>query len=130
MRNRISTISFFLATLLAVFASTAALSAAPATATPSVITMKSPTLFTIDDQDVSAQNLISGLKKNKIPNSQPLVIEIPANTSREMLKDLTQRLMSAGYTPFFKPPRHAEASVKAANAPTAVTPPKKQKLRK
>jgi hypothetical protein len=47
------------------------------------------------------------------------------------IKDLTQRLVTAGYKPSFKYPRHADASVKNPVAPvTASPPPKKQSWRK
>jgi hypothetical protein len=107
-----------------------ALTAAPDATTPTLITMKSPSTFTIDDRNVSANELIPTLKKNKIPNTAPLMIEVPANTRRDVLKELSQRLMSAGYTPIFKPPRHADASVKNLNTPTTVAPSQKQKSRK
>ena len=120
-------ISVLLLAVLGLAQNTVAASEAP---TPVEITMKSPTLFIVEDHEVAIDGLVKALKKHKIPTDLPLAIEIPANIPMAIIKDLTQRLATAGYKPFFKYPRHADAVVKNPNAPVAPPPPPKQKWRK
>jgi len=118
--------------LLTFFGLTGNILAAPDVPSPSAITMKSPSTFVVNEREVAAADLIKALKKSKIPTDLPLVIEVPANTSMNVIKDLTQRLATAGFKPFFKYPRHADATVKDPNAPAPITEitPKKQNGRK
>ncbi len=92
--------------------------------------MKSPSAFMVNDREVTSENLVKALKKNKISPDLPMVIEVPANTPLGVIKELTQRLATAGYKPFFKYPRHADATVRAPHAPAPIPPPKKQRWRK
>ncbi|MEI7880054.1 MAG: hypothetical protein WCI95_04175 [bacterium] len=132
MRNMTSRKYAFLVLLLTFFGLTGNLLAAPDVTSPAAITMKSPSTFVVNEREVAATDLIKALKKSKIPTDLPLVVEVPANTSMNVIKDLTQRLATAGFKPFFKYPRHADATVKDPNAPAAsadITP-KKQRWRK
>jgi len=71
--------------------------------------MRSDNLFLVNDREVELARLVGVLKKSKIPQNKPLVIEVPMNTSSKTLELLSSRLGSAGYEPFFKKPRHFEA---------------------
>ncbi len=83
----------------------------------------------VNDREVASSDLIKALKRNKISPDYPLVIELPTNTSMEIIKDLTQRLATAGFKPFFKYPRHSDAIVKDPKAPPRppATSPNKQR---
>jgi hypothetical protein len=133
MRNRSSKDYRLLALWLSLSGLAAPLVAAPEVAVPAGIVMKTPDTFIVNDREYTSSDLIKGLKKNKIPTATPLIVEVPANTSMPVIKDLTQRLATAGYKPFFKYPRHADAVVKDPNAPLTplvTPPPKKQRTRK
>jgi len=79
-------------------------------ATPFSVTMKSANLFTVKGREVDGANLVAALKRANVSQAEPLVIDLPLNTSFETVKYLTQKLASAGYKPFFKNPRHADTS--------------------
>ena len=76
--------------------------AAPEMAEPSVIIMKSSSTFIVNEREVASAELVKSLKKNKISMDAPLVIEIPASTPMDVIKDLTQRLATAGFKPVCK----------------------------
>lgn len=133
MRSRLSKDYFLLVMWLSLSGLATQVVAAPEVATPEAIVMKSPGLFMINEREYPSADLIKGLKKNKITPASLLVIEVPAGTPMTAIKDLTQRLATAGYKPSFKFPRHADASVKDANAPISppvTPPPQKQRSRK
>jgi hypothetical protein len=131
MRNRLSKDYFLLAMWLSLSGLATQVVAAPEVASPEAIVMKSPDLFIINEREYNSTELLKGLKKNNITPASLLVIEVPAGTPMTAIKDLTQRLVTAGYKPSFKYPRHADASVKNPVAPvTASPPPKKQSWRK
>jgi len=131
MRNKRSINYIFLVLLMPFFGITGTLFAAPmGRASPSVITMKSPSTFIINEHEVASADLIKALKKNKIPTDTPLVIEVPADTPLDVIENLSQRLATAGFKPFYKYPRHAEVSVKDPKAPAPLTPQEKQSWRK
>lgn len=97
--------------MVALIALTGCMTAVPqAPAAPFRITMKSPTQFVVDDKAVESEDLIKVLKKHKVPQNEPLVIEMTTSIPFEAIKNLTQKLATAGYKPFFKSPRHADAS--------------------
>ena len=87
-------------------------------AAPFVLTMKSPTLFVMNGHEVGIDALTKTLKKNKIPHDEPLVIQMSENVPFETIRQLTQKLATAGYKPFFKSPRHADASTESPDVPT------------
>lgn len=132
MRNILAKSCVFLLLWLIILGFAGTGMAAPEVASPSAITMKTPATFMVNEREVASADLLKALKKNKIPTDTPLVIEVPANTSMDIIKNLTQRLATAGYKPFFKYPRHADATVTdpKAPAPPTVIPPKKQRWRK
>ncbi|MEI6168645.1 MAG: hypothetical protein WCS52_15795 [bacterium] len=134
MRNKSLKDYLLLALWLSLSGLATSLVAAPEVTVPAGIVMKTPDTFIVNDREYTSSDLIKGLKKNKIPTASPLIVEVPADTSMTVIKDLTQRLATAGYKPFFKYPRHADAAVKDPNAPLTppVTPPppKKQRSRK
>ncbi|MEI8139893.1 MAG: hypothetical protein WCI03_08505 [bacterium] len=106
---------------------TTTLLAGPEVSNSSTITMKSPATFMVNDREVASADLIKALKKNKISPDYPLVIELPANTSMEIIKDLTQRLATAGFKPFFKYPRHSDAIVKDPKSPPLTPAPHRKR---
>ena len=132
MRNKLSKDYFLLLLWLSLAGFASAVVAGPEMATPEEIVMKSPDTFIVNEREVASADLIKALKKNKISPSSPLVIEVPSGTPITVIKELTQKLATAGFKPFFKYPRHADASVKdpKASAPPPLTPPKKQRWRK
>ncbi len=130
MRNTLSGNYAFLVLLVIFFGLTGKIWAAPEAPTPSVISMKSPALFVINEHEVASEDLIKALKKNKIPTASPLLVEIPANTPRNVIENLSQRLASAGYKPIYKFPRHAEASVIDPKVSSPITSQERQSWRK
>lgn len=88
--------------------------------------MKSPSLFVVGDREVAITDLLPALKKEKIPADSPLIIEVPSNTPMNIIKDLTQRLATAGYKPVYKGQRHADATVQGTQR-VPLSPVKKQK---
>lgn len=82
--------------------------------TPFVLSMKSPTLFEMNGHVVGVSELTKMLKKNNIPRDEPLVIQMSGHVPFETIRQLTQQLATAGYKPFFKSPRHADASVESS----------------
>ena len=85
-----------------------------ATASSSVsysITMKTPSRFIVDDNEVDIADLIKALRKDKAPQDRPITIHMPANTSFDTIKLLTQKLATAGYKPVWRGPRQANSSV-------------------
>lgn len=83
-------------------------------AAPFRMTMTTPNQFVVNDTVVDAAGLIKTLKKNRVSQNEPLMIEMTASFPFETIKVLTQKLATAGYKPIFKSPRHADAS---ANTP-------------
>jgi len=99
--------------------------AAMESTSPEKITMISSSSFMVNQHEVASIDLIKALKKNRISPDVPLVVEVPAHTPMEVIKELTQRLATAGFKPFFKYPRHADATVENQNG-SAVIPQTKQ----
>lgn len=89
----------------------------PATASPSTIysiVMKTPSCFIVDDEQVDIADLVKVLKTHKYPQTKPLIIHMPANTSTDTINLLTQKLATAGFKPVWKGPRHATSFVNGA----------------
>jgi hypothetical protein len=80
-------------------------------AAPFRITMNTPNQFVVNDTVVDASNLVKTLKKSRVSQNEPLMVEMTASFSFDTIKVLTQKLATAGYKPIFKSPRHADASV-------------------
>jgi hypothetical protein len=80
-------------------------------AAPFRMTMNTPNQFVVNDTDVDASNLVKTLKKSRVSQNEPLMVEMTASFSFDTIKVLTQKLATAGYKPIFKSPRHADASV-------------------
>ena len=85
------------------------------TSAPFSVTMKSANLFTVKGREVDSDNLVAALQRANVSQMEPLVIDLPPNTSFETVKYLTRKLVSAGYKPFFKNPRHADTSTGRSN---------------
>ena len=126
MRSKVTNKYVFLVLLLGILGSVQSIVAAPAGSSRSVITMNTSSMVTVNQHEVASADLLKALKKYKISTETPLEVEVPANTPMGVIKELTQRLATAGYKPFFKYPRHADASVEAPKAPTTATPQNKQ----
>ena len=77
---------------------------------PFRITMNTPNQFVVNDTIVDASNLVKTLKKNRVSQNEPLIVEMTVSFSFDTIKVLTQKLATAGYKPIFKSPRHADAS--------------------
>jgi hypothetical protein len=78
------------------------------------IVMNSPSHFVVNDTVVDSSHLVKELKKNRVPQSEPLVIEMSTSMPFDTIRLLTQKLASAGYKPIFKGPRHANATANPA----------------
>ena len=74
------------------------------------MTMNTPNQFIVNDTVVDAASLIKTLKKNRVSQNEPLMIEMTTTFPLETIKLITQKLATAGYKPIFKSPRHADAS--------------------
>ena len=83
-------------------------------AAPFRMTMNTPNQFVVNDTVVDAASLIKTLKKNRVSQKEPLLIEMTTSFSLDTIRLITQKLATAGYKPIFKSPRHADAS---ANTP-------------
>jgi hypothetical protein len=83
-------------------------------AAPFRMTMNTPNQFVVNDTVVDAASLIKTLKKNRVSQKEPLMIEMTTSFSLDTIRLITQKLATAGYKPIFKSPRHADAS---ANTP-------------
>ena len=83
-------------------------------AAPFRMTMNTPNQFVVNDTVVDAAGLIKTLKKNRVSQNEPLLIEMTTTFPLDTIKLITQKLATAGYKPIFKSPRHADAS---ANTP-------------
>jgi hypothetical protein len=79
-------------------------------AAPFRMTMNTPNQFVVNDTVVDAAGLVKTLKKNRVPQNEPLLIEMTTTFPLETIKLITQKLATAGYKPIFKSPRHADAS--------------------
>ena len=79
---------------------------------PFEIAMKSPNTFTIAGKDVDFEHLLKTLKRNKVSQDVPLLIDIPPGTPLETIKHLTAQLASAGFKPVFRNPRHARSGTR------------------
>lgn len=84
---------------------------------PPVIVMRGPDHILVDGKAMDSSGLVKVLKRNRVPNREPLVIEARSGMPFEAIRLLTQRLASAGYKPVFKGERHADASVVPPPAP-------------
>ncbi len=85
-------------------------------AAPFRMTMNTPNQFVVNDSVVDAAGLIKALKKNRVSQNAPLLIDMTTTFPLATIKLITQKLATAGYKPIFKSPRHADAS---ANTPGA-----------
>ena len=98
--------------MIAMGALSGCMSAAPtASPLPFSISMTAPSRFVVDDTPVESSGLVKLLERKRVPTSEPLVIEMAVNMPFEAIRVITQQLTSAGYKPFFKSPRRADASV-------------------
>ena len=94
---------------------TGCISAVPqSSAAPFRMTMNTQNQFVVNDTVVDAASLIKTLKKNRVSQNEPLLIEMTTTFPLDTIKLITQKLATVGYKPIFKSPRHADAS---ANMP-------------
>lgn len=73
--------------------------------------MKAPDLFEVNGKTVDLAHLAKTLKRNKVSQDIPVVIDLPPGMGMMVIKEITAQLASAGYKPVFKNPRHARSAI-------------------
>lgn len=103
--------------VLAILPLAGCVSSAVASSVPPEIIMRGPDQVLVDGKAMDSAGLVKSLKRNKVPNQEPLVIETRPGIPFEAIRLLTQKLANAGYKPVFKGARHANASLVKPAAP-------------